>query len=271
MTADDELKKVGSNRDSSSSSCWTRDEDKAFENAIASWDEADWDWDSDLSELWVRIAGEVPGKSLDEIRCHYECLVEDIRLIESGRVEIPRYDGGSGIEGSTAGGEAGGGKEGCLGNGGGKVGKVSKPDHERRKGIAWTEEEHRLFLLGLEKFGKGDWRSISRHFVITRTPTQVASHAQKYFIRLNSVNKDRRRSSIHDITRVEAGDLSTTHAPIIGQTNSSPGTGSGSGNHNHGSPAIRQPVGGPFTSAVGTPVNFPSSPNVVYPLPHAST
>jgi phosphoribosylformylglycinamidine (FGAM) synthase-like amidotransferase family enzyme len=30
---------------------------------------------------------------------------------------------------------------------------------------------------------------------------QVASHAQKYFIRLNSLNKkDKRRSSIHDIT-----------------------------------------------------------------------
>jgi hypothetical protein len=56
-------------------------------------------------------------------------------------------------------------------------------------------------LLGLNKFGKGDWRSISRNFVVSRTPTQVASHAQKYFIRLNSLNKkDKRRSSIHDIT-----------------------------------------------------------------------
>ena len=33
---------------------------------------------------------------------------------------------------------------------------------------------------------------------------QVASHAQKYFIRLNSLNKkDKRRSSIHDITSVQ--------------------------------------------------------------------
>ena len=29
--------------------------------------------------------------------------------------------------------------------------------------------------MGLAKFGKGDWRSISRNFVITRTPTQVES------------------------------------------------------------------------------------------------
>ncbi|URE01732.1 Myb-like DNA-binding domain, partial [Musa troglodytarum] len=64
----------------------------------------------------------------------------------------------------------------------------------------------RRFLLGLRKYGKGDWRNISRNFVITRTPTQVASHAQKYFIRLNSGGKDKRRSSIHDITTANLPD-----------------------------------------------------------------
>lgn len=59
-----------------------------------------------------------------------------------------------------------------------------------------------MFLLGLKKYGKGDWRNISRNFVITRTPTQVASHAQKYFIRQLSGGKDKRRASIHDITTV---------------------------------------------------------------------
>jgi hypothetical protein len=34
----------------------------------------------------------------------------------------------------------------------------------------------------------------------------VASHAQKYFIRLNSGGKDKRRSSIHDITTVNLTD-----------------------------------------------------------------
>ena len=46
------------------------------------------------------------------------------------------------------------------------------PD-ERRKGVPWSEEEHRLFLQGLEIYGKGDWRSISRKCVLTRNPTQV--------------------------------------------------------------------------------------------------
>lgn len=58
-------------------------------------------------------------------------------------------------------------------------------------------------MIGLKRYGKGDWRSISRNVLVTRTPTQVASHAQKYFLRQNSVKKERKRSSIHDITTVD--------------------------------------------------------------------
>ncbi|KAA8523231.1 hypothetical protein F0562_009654 [Nyssa sinensis] len=72
-------------------------------------------------------------------------------------------------------------------------------NQERKKGMPWTEEEHRTFLAGLEKLGKGDWRGISRNFVTTRTPTQVASHAQKYFLRQASLSKKKRRSSLFDM------------------------------------------------------------------------
>ncbi|KAK3223194.1 hypothetical protein Dsin_010219 [Dipteronia sinensis] len=77
---------------------------------------------------------------------------------------------------------------------------ASGRSRERKRGVPWTEEEHKLFLLGLQKVGKGDWRGISRNFVKTRTPTQVASHAQKYFLRRFNQNRRRRRSSLFDIT-----------------------------------------------------------------------
>lgn len=72
--------------------------------------------------------------------------------------------------------------------------------------------------MGLKKYGKGDWRNISRNFVTTRTPTQVASHAQKYFIRQLTGGKDKRRSSIHDITMVNLPEIksppsSESHKP----------------------------------------------------------
>lgn len=68
--------------------------------------------------------------------------------------------------------------------------------------------------MGLNKYGKGDWRNIARNFVTTRTPTQVASHAQKYFIRQLTDCKDKRRSSIHDITTVNVtGTNASATAP----------------------------------------------------------
>jgi SHAQKYF class myb-like DNA-binding protein len=56
-----------------------------------------------------------------------------------------------------------------------------------------------MFLMGLQKLGKGDWRGISRSFVVSRTPTQVASHAQKYFIRQTNSSRRKRRSSLFDM------------------------------------------------------------------------
>ncbi|BFG17470.1 hypothetical protein CerSpe_037440 [Prunus speciosa] len=251
-----------------SSSLWSREQDKAFENALATYPE-------DSSDRWEKIAADVPGKTIEEIKHHYELLVDDINQIEAGFVPLPCYNSSS--EGSTShasdeGTNKKGGHSGNYSSESNHGTKASRADQERRKGIAWTEDEHRLFLLGLEKYGKGDWRSISRNFVVTRTPTQVASHAQKYFIRLNSMNKDRRRSSIHDITSVNNGDISSPQGPITGQANGSavgssgkstkqsPAGPPGPGVGMYGAPTLGQPIGGPLVSAVGTPVNLPAGP-----------
>jgi len=60
--------------------------------------------------------------------------------------------------------------------------------------------------------------------VVTRTPTQVASHAQKYFIRQLSGGKDKRRASIHDITTVTLDNeaLSSDNSNSTSKTSSSP-------------------------------------------------
>ncbi|KAJ6947440.1 transcription factor MYBS3-like isoform X1 [Populus alba x Populus x berolinensis] len=77
---------------------------------------------------------------------------------------------------------------------------------DRKKGVPWTEEEHRMFLIGLQKLGKGDWRGIARNFVVSRTPTQVASHAQKFFIRQSNATRRKRRSSLFDMVPEMATD-----------------------------------------------------------------
>ncbi|CAO2818176.1 unnamed protein product [Amaranthus hypochondriacus] len=97
---------------------------------------------------------------------------------------------------------------------------TASASRERKRGVPWTEEEHKLFLLGLQTVGKGDWRGISRNFVKTRTPTQVASHAQKYFIRKSNINRrSRRRSSLFDITTDSVAVNQTDDQRIRKETN----------------------------------------------------
>ncbi|KNA15937.1 hypothetical protein SOVF_093710 [Spinacia oleracea] len=182
--------------DESRSTTWTQEENKRFENALAV-------YDKDTPDRWQKVAAMLPGKTVGDVIKQYKELEDDVSNIEAGLVPIPGYDTASAFTLEWVNNHgydayyntySPGGKRGPPG--------VRGSDQERKKGVPWTEDEHKLFLMGLKKYGKGDWRNISRNFVVTRTPTQVASHAQKYFIRQLSGGKDKRRASIHDITTV---------------------------------------------------------------------
>ncbi|GFZ07771.1 homeodomain-like superfamily protein [Actinidia rufa] len=77
--------------------------------------------------------------------------------------------------------------------------------HRQSSGSRERKRDHKfsgklLLKRDCKKEAKGTGEEFLRNFVKTRTPTQVASHAQKYFLRRNSINRRRRRSSLFDIT-----------------------------------------------------------------------
>ncbi|XP_057808081.1 transcription factor DIVARICATA-like [Salvia miltiorrhiza] len=183
--------------DGSAVAKWTVEENKRFENALAL-------FDKDTPDRWHNVASMIPGKSVTDVIKQYRELVDDVSDIEAGLIPVPGYSANSFTLEWMAADRTFHGFNHLYSPAAAKRNPSSARcnDHERKKGVPWTEEEHRQFLLGLKKYGKGDWRNISRNFVTSRTPTQVASHAQKYFIRQLSGGKDKRRSSIHDITTV---------------------------------------------------------------------
>ncbi|XP_058780730.1 protein RADIALIS-like 4 [Vicia villosa] len=67
-----------------SSSNWTAKQNKRFENALAM-------LEKDTPDRWQKVARAVGGKTVEEVKRHYEKLVEDVKLIEEGHVPLPKY------------------------------------------------------------------------------------------------------------------------------------------------------------------------------------
>lgn len=70
---------------------WTRQENKMFENALAIFTE-------DEPDFYQNLAKAVGNKTIEEVQEHYERLLHDIALIESGQISLPNYKP---MEGST--------------------------------------------------------------------------------------------------------------------------------------------------------------------------
>lgn len=117
---------------------WTPNENKIFEKALAM-------YDSKTPDRWQKIVTMLPGKTPFDAYKHYQVLEADVNCIEAGLVDIPTYTT------STFTVELGSEEDrsfnrfkqlgNCSKRGSGKAG-----DQERKKGVPWTEEEHRCFF-----------------------------------------------------------------------------------------------------------------------------
>ncbi|CAL0323526.1 unnamed protein product [Lupinus luteus] len=74
----------------SASGSWNAKDNKSFERALAV-------YDKDTPDRWYNVANAVGGKTPEEVKRHYDLLVQDINYIESGKVPFPNYkkSGGS--------------------------------------------------------------------------------------------------------------------------------------------------------------------------------
>uniref|UniRef100_A0A453QWE1 Uncharacterized protein n=1 Tax=Aegilops tauschii subsp. strangulata TaxID=200361 RepID=A0A453QWE1_AEGTS len=104
------------------------------------------------------------GTTMDDNGFSFRCALEDtrIRKTEEALMMVDKNKMGV-LENNTS------------------VDRPAVAAHQRK---FWTKEEHKSFLYGLEVYGRGDWKNISKHFVTTKTPVQVSSHAQKFFKRI---------------------------------------------------------------------------------------
>ncbi|KAL8456555.1 hypothetical protein ACS0TY_034684 [Phlomoides rotata] len=161
---------------------WTWAEDKKFEIGLVEFPDG-------TPNRWEKIAASVGTKLVAEVEHHYAILLEDIEAIEAGLVELPPFNINMISEPASS-------RCGPIFSLCKHLPRVMSPmSLHVREGI---EVIPRLFLQGLEIYGKGDWKSISRYVVQTRNPTQVASHAQKYFERHEREQQNKKRWSIFD-------------------------------------------------------------------------
>lgn len=115
---------------------WTPQENKQFENALAV-------YDKDTPDRWIKVAAMIPGKTVGDVIKQYKELEEDVSDIEAGLIPIPGYGNDSFTLEWVDSNQGYDGLKNFYGPGG-KRGSSTRPsDQERKKGVPWTEEEHR--------------------------------------------------------------------------------------------------------------------------------
>ncbi|KAL4281261.1 hypothetical protein GQ457_03G002680 [Hibiscus cannabinus] len=75
---------ASSSMSSHGSGSWTAKQNKDFERALAV-------YDKDTPDRWHNVARAVEGKTAEEVKRHYELLLNDVMKIELGQVPYPNY------------------------------------------------------------------------------------------------------------------------------------------------------------------------------------
>ena len=107
---------------------WTREENKEFEIALAIFDEHE-------PDRWLKVAAMIPGKTVYDVIKQYKELEEDVSDIEAGRVPVPGYLSSSltfQLVGSSN-----------FDSYRKRSFTAKSADQQRKKGVPWTEDEHR--------------------------------------------------------------------------------------------------------------------------------
>ncbi|MFS7972457.1 putative transcription factor MYB-HB-like family [Helianthus anomalus] len=68
-----------------SSSNWTWEQNKLFENSLVTY--------NDDPDRFQKIA-KIVGKTVEEVKIHYQNLVQDVNAIEAGKIPLPNYKTG---------------------------------------------------------------------------------------------------------------------------------------------------------------------------------
>jgi hypothetical protein len=113
---------------------WTAEENKQFERALAQ-------IDRNAPDRWEKVAELLPMKTADDVRNHYHDLENDVGFIEAGLVPFPHYSSSVPSSGFTL--EDWDGGDGVFRRAGYCLKRARGSEQERKKGVPWTEEEHR--------------------------------------------------------------------------------------------------------------------------------
>lgn len=115
---------------------WTTEENKRFENALAL-------FDKDTPDRWYNVAAMIPGKTVRDVIKQYRELEEDVSDIEAGLIPIPGYTTSDSFTLEWMNNQEFHGLKQFYGPGAKRSLSTRPSDQERKKGVPWTEEEHR--------------------------------------------------------------------------------------------------------------------------------